>query len=154
MAAMPVRPEPEIAPMMAQLTAADLALHAAHAEQPRLDIAITGASGLLGQQLVALLRTGGHRVRRLVRGPARADDEVSWDPARGEIDGFLMDYPCAAYFLEELGVVLEVFVMVSLRQDRADDIAAEVGRRPTGAGQAAPDLATHEGDGAKDLAHP
>lgn len=49
-------------------------------------VAVTGASGLIGRQLSALLATGGHRVSRLVRRPAAAPDEVSWDPAGGTVD--------------------------------------------------------------------
>lgn len=72
--------------------AADLAAHAraAHAwgaeapgaeECPRpLTVAVTGASGLVGSALAALLSTGGHRVIRLVRRPARGDDERTWRP--------------------------------------------------------------------------
>lgn len=67
-----------------QLTA-DLAFHAAHGG-PRRVIAVAGASGMIGTQLCALLSTGGHDVRRLVRRPATAADEISWDPATGVLD--------------------------------------------------------------------
>lgn len=65
----------------------DLDRHAAHADRPRLTVAISGASGLIGSSLAAFLTTGGHRVVRLVRqkdemGP----DDVYWSPSRGEID--------------------------------------------------------------------
>src|SRR5689334_6790099 len=43
-------------------------------------IAATGASGLVGSALTAFLATGGHRVIRLVRRPARAKDERQWRP--------------------------------------------------------------------------
>lgn len=43
-------------------------------------IAITGSSGLIGGALVRALRAGGHDVIRLVRRPARAADEVRWEP--------------------------------------------------------------------------
>ncbi|MET9917890.1 TIGR01777 family oxidoreductase [Streptomyces sp. NPDC059605] len=49
-------------------------------------IAVTGASGLIGAALVRSLRTDGHEVVRLVRHPARAGDEVEWDPRRGYVD--------------------------------------------------------------------
>ncbi|MFG2623770.1 TIGR01777 family oxidoreductase [Streptomyces sp. NPDC048473] len=49
-------------------------------------IAVTGASGLIGAALVRSLRTDGHEVVRLVRHPARAGDEVEWDPKRGYVD--------------------------------------------------------------------
>lgn len=49
-------------------------------------VAVTGASGLIGSALVPRLRGEGHDVLRLVRRPARARDEVQWDPADGTID--------------------------------------------------------------------
>jgi uncharacterized protein (TIGR01777 family) len=64
----------------------DLAFHAGRADSPRLVVAIAGSSGLIGTQLVALLRTGGHRVIRMVRGRAEGPDEIPWDPERGELD--------------------------------------------------------------------
>lgn len=61
----------------------DLALHAALPATPKV-IAVSGASGLVGRQLVALLGGGGNDVRRLVRGApsggACAADEIAWDP--------------------------------------------------------------------------
>ncbi|ORA09570.1 TIGR01777 family oxidoreductase [Mycobacterium arosiense] len=59
----------------------DLAAHRLAAEnglRPRT-IAVTGSSGLVGSALTAFLRTGGHRVVRLVRHAARGDDERRWD---------------------------------------------------------------------------
>ncbi|MER5362521.1 TIGR01777 family oxidoreductase [Streptomyces sp. NPDC002785] len=49
-------------------------------------IAVTGASGLIGAALVRSLRADGHEVVRLVRHPARAGDEVEWDPGRQYVD--------------------------------------------------------------------
>lgn len=51
-----------------------------------LRIAVTGASGLIGTALVAHLRADGHEVLRLVRRPAGAADEVTWDPVAGTVD--------------------------------------------------------------------
>src|SRR5699024_11807543 len=65
---------------------ADLDLHHRTAAAGSRTIAVSGASGLVGRQLSALLSSGGHRVLRLVRRPARADDEVSWQPDRDELD--------------------------------------------------------------------
>ncbi len=48
-------------------------------------IAVSGASGLIGSALVALLRDYGHDVLRLVRQAAVQPDEIGWDPARGEV---------------------------------------------------------------------
>ncbi|HET9967896.1 MAG TPA: TIGR01777 family oxidoreductase [Streptosporangiaceae bacterium] len=43
-------------------------------------VAITGASGLIGTALTALLTTGGHQVIRLVRRPPRHAGERCWRP--------------------------------------------------------------------------
>lgn len=51
-----------------------------------MQVVVTGASGFLGTALVAQLREQGHGVRRLVRRAPTAPDEVSWDPAGGEVD--------------------------------------------------------------------
>jgi hypothetical protein len=70
----------------------DLAVHNAmrdYAATP-LSIVITGASGMIGSALAALLSTGGHRVVRLVRHPANGPDERCWrpeDPEPGLFDG-------------------------------------------------------------------
>lgn len=62
--------------------AEDLAAHRDAAEQATapLVVAVTGASGLVGSALCALLTTGGHRVIRLVRRPAHGPDEREWHP--------------------------------------------------------------------------
>ena len=49
-------------------------------------VAVAGASGFIGGELVPRLRSSGHDVLRLVRGPATRPDEVSWNPAAGSID--------------------------------------------------------------------
>lgn len=92
-------------------TAHDLVRHGECPTAEPLRIAVSGASGLVGRALVPFLTSGGHQVRRLVRGaaevrrdragesgggaegraaprdrPARSRWDVPWDPARGEID--------------------------------------------------------------------
>ena len=67
------------------LTRNDVSRHAAFAGQKPLTVAISGASGLVGSALVPFLTTGGHRVRRLVRGKPEAGD-IAWAPGRGEMD--------------------------------------------------------------------
>lgn len=70
-----------------RVTIEDLAMHARFASAPRLQIAVSGASGLLASTLVPMLTAGGHRVRRLVRGaadPPRSD--IAWDPLRGVLE--------------------------------------------------------------------
>lgn len=60
----------------------DFAVHADMRElaPDPLTVGITGASGLIGTALSALLTTGGHRVVRLVRSSPRSSDERQWNP--------------------------------------------------------------------------
>lgn len=44
-------------------------------------VLVSGSSGLIGSALVTALRNAGHDVKRLVRSPAAAPDQVSWNPA-------------------------------------------------------------------------
>ncbi|MDN5900722.1 MAG: TIGR01777 family oxidoreductase [Brachybacterium sp.] len=64
----------------------DLAFHDRWAQLPRRTIAITGSSGLIGTQLAALLETGGHTVRRMIREDQVGPGEISWDPRTGQLD--------------------------------------------------------------------
>ncbi|OJV84438.1 MAG: TIGR01777 family protein [Cellulomonas sp. 73-92] len=49
-------------------------------------VVVAGSHGLIGSALVAHLRGDGHDVVRLVRGTARAADELAWDPDHGVLD--------------------------------------------------------------------
>jgi uncharacterized protein len=52
-----------------------------------MDVAITGASGLIGKALSRALAADGHRPVPLVRrAPAAGEDAIAWDPAAGTID--------------------------------------------------------------------
>ena len=56
-------------------------------------VLISGASGLIGTELVARLKSEGHEAVRLVRRAAVSSDEISWAPGiepldEGVIDGF------------------------------------------------------------------
>jgi uncharacterized protein (TIGR01777 family) len=51
-----------------------------------VDVAISGASGLVGSALAASLQADGHRVLRLVRGGVTNGDDIGWDPDAGRID--------------------------------------------------------------------
>jgi uncharacterized protein len=52
-----------------------------------MNILFTGASGLIGQALIPVLKTGGHRVTCLVRFKPRGGESlVYWNPAAGDID--------------------------------------------------------------------
>ena len=70
--------------------AADLSAIARYAGDRPLTVAVTGASGLVGGALTALLGVAGHRVIRLVRGDAHGPDERRWDtgaPSPDLLDG-------------------------------------------------------------------
>jgi len=72
-------------------TGNDLRRHYELAGLP-LTIAVTGASGLVGSALCAFLSTGGHCVRRIVRGAASADrGDIRWDPSAGTIDAAALE---------------------------------------------------------------
>ena len=53
---------------------------------PPQRIAVTGASGLIGNALVGYLKSQGHTVQRLVRRPAVSSEEITWDPIAGAVD--------------------------------------------------------------------
>jgi len=54
-------------------------------------VLISGASGLVGTELYRQLKAAGHEPLRLVRRKAKASDEISWDPARLELDAQVME---------------------------------------------------------------
>ena len=64
----------------------DLFRHAKYAALPELRIAITGASGSIGSNLVPFLTTAGHDVISLLRRAPNAPNEVQWNPQSGEMD--------------------------------------------------------------------
>ena len=65
----------------------DLGLHARFASQPRLTVAISGSSGLVGSALMSFLTSGGHRVVRMVRRREQVQDgAVYWNWEEDEID--------------------------------------------------------------------
>jgi len=63
----------------------DLAAHARRRDGPRLRVAVTGATGLLGTALIPFLTTGGHEVIAVSRRRGLRD-AIHWDPAAGVID--------------------------------------------------------------------
>ncbi|MEU7556453.1 TIGR01777 family oxidoreductase [Streptomyces sp. NPDC044571] len=67
-------------------------------------IALTGASGLIGQALARSLRADGHDVVRFVRRPPTAPDEAAWDPRRGYVDPAALDGCAAVVHLAGAGV--------------------------------------------------
>ena len=65
----------------------DLERHAQYSALPRLTVAITGSSGLIGSNLASFLTTGGHKVIRLVRDQnALGEGKIYWNPREGDID--------------------------------------------------------------------
>ena len=70
----------------------DLGAHLRAEGEARLHVAVTGSTGMVGEQLVAYLRSGGHAVTRLVRrAPRPGRPEVEWDPATGYVDAEALD---------------------------------------------------------------
>jgi uncharacterized protein len=73
-----------------------------------VDVAITGASGLIGSALARSLRDDGHAVRPFVRpGPpaqAAAAEAIRWDPAVGRIEGDALEGIDAVVHLAGAGI--------------------------------------------------
>ena len=67
-------------------------------------VVLAGASGLVGSALAALLSTRGYDVLRLVRRPAHASDERSWDPQRPETLGDVLSGAAALINLGGAGI--------------------------------------------------
>ena len=73
------------------VTKADLELPKARARR----VLVSGASGLLGSALAGWLRLQGWLVDTLVRRAPKQENEIRWDPARGEV-AWPADYQCDA----------------------------------------------------------
>ena len=58
---------------------------------PRLTIAITGSTGLIGSAAVRVFEQRGMRVLHIVRRPARDDTEIAWNPSAGSIEAAKLD---------------------------------------------------------------
>lgn len=74
-----------------RVLAGDLAVQKRYGSSPRMRVAVSGASGLVGSALVALLTTAGHEVVRLVRSPEASADAALWDPRRGLLEPEKLD---------------------------------------------------------------
>jgi uncharacterized protein len=69
-----------------------------------MEVAITGASGLVGTALSRSLRRDGHTVRPVVRRPSADAGAIRWDPAGGTIDGDALDGVDAVVHLAGAGI--------------------------------------------------
>ena len=70
-----------------RVTRRDLALHRRYnPDEQSLTIAVSGASGLVGSNLVPFLTTGGHTVKRLTRSGPTGPDEILWDPRSERVE--------------------------------------------------------------------
>lgn len=56
-----------------------------------MKVLISGATGLVGTELIAQLKQQGHQPIRLVRRKATSPDEIEWDPVNGFISDGAMD---------------------------------------------------------------
>jgi len=63
-----------------------------------MKIFVSGSTGLLGSALVPMLRSDGHSVVRLVRGQAKSQSEVSWNPMEA-IDASILSGADAVFHL-------------------------------------------------------
>lgn len=66
-----------------EVTRMDLETHRLPEVQRSLTVAVSGATGLVGSTLTAMLRTAGHEVRVISRGGSA---DIQWDPENGKLD--------------------------------------------------------------------
>src|SRR5699024_12771808 len=67
-------------------------------------VLISGASGFLGSVLRPALTAAGHEVRRLVRRPPEAPEEVQWQPQAGVLPAEAMEDVSVVIILSRAGV--------------------------------------------------
>ena len=68
-----------------------------------MKIVVSGASGLIGTQLVAKLSSNGHEVVRLVRRSSKAG-EIQWNPKSGTLDAAALEGTDAVIHLSGAGI--------------------------------------------------
>ncbi|MFM8641231.1 MAG: NAD-dependent epimerase/dehydratase family protein, partial [Phycisphaerales bacterium] len=82
----------------------DLAHHARFPGE-RLRVAVSGTGGMVGGALLPFLSTGGHDVRRIVRGSAdHARGDVAWDPKGNTFDAAALEGLDAVVHLAGAGI--------------------------------------------------
>ncbi|MGO4249975.1 TIGR01777 family oxidoreductase [Paenarthrobacter sp. RAF54_2] len=67
-------------------------------------IVMSGASGMIGTALSEQLKSAGDEVIRLVRRPAKTDDERTWDPVAGVLDEAILEGADAVVNLSGAGI--------------------------------------------------
>ena len=82
----------------------DIMRHQSFSHLPRKKILISGASGLIGSQLMPFLDTGGHEIIQLVRRNPTNDFERYWDPQKGDLEPSLFDGIDAVIHLGGVGI--------------------------------------------------
>jgi uncharacterized protein (TIGR01777 family) len=104
---------------------------------PRLRVAVTGATGLIGSALVPALRASGHRVDRVSRRPPPAGTtDIQWDPERGELDPRALEGVDAAVHLAGASIAAPRWtpaVKDRIRRSRVEGtrlVAETLGRLP------------------------
>lgn len=55
-------------------------------ESPKLVVAITGSSGMIGSAVRRAFEGRGHSVKRLVRRPAAGGNEIAWNPSARDVE--------------------------------------------------------------------
>lgn len=90
----------------------DLNRHARYLDRPRLKIAVTGSSGLVGSVLIPFLTTGGHQVVRLLRRAPSSTivdgtTSIQWNPDKDEIDAAGLEGVDAVIHLAGEGIAEE-----------------------------------------------
>ena len=105
----------------------------------RKTVVVSGSTGLIGSAAVHAFELAGYVVRRLVRRPARADGEISWDPERETIDSPALEGADVVLHLagENLAQRWTEEVKRRIRESRAKGTAtlsaalASLARKPT-----------------------
>lgn len=104
-------------------TRRDLNRHRSFAEHPRLRVALTGASGLVGRTVSAFLTTAGHEVVPLVRRTPVPAGALFWNPAAGELDDAQLAWCDAVVHLAGENIAAGRWTQASKERIRASRVA-------------------------------
>ncbi len=104
-------------------TQRDLARQRLVADRPRLRVALSGASGLIGRALTAFLTTAGHQVLPLVRHTPAPAGAIFWDPAAGVLDGAALAWCDAVVHLAGENIAAGRWTAASKERIRASRVA-------------------------------